>query len=1017
MYRNNGNLWVTDGQIRNYGEGSTFEWIIEQKESSHEEPVLELFNVADSNTEPYIWLHARQLKDEDGWVSYKITAKLNGEVIEERELKIDLYGQPDNLPTRLWADPQEYWVGVNEEIFIGYDNFGLANGEIPEGAAIRKEIWTGDLTNDNYHEWHEDGLHVWVDHDAVYNITLAIGFNNYTLTRDVRIVVGTTPFITTFQPYETIYSNVNEDCEDKWVAQLYLDNFVPYEGMQIEWNCEPVLAEGEKPIFNLYVDESRTWDDGRGVHIYYDELTGEGESRWIISATVNGETYSTEELVFNVVGLPENLPTMLDLPNEIHIGLHERYYFERYCINPGDGVIPENSEVSQDFWVDGELEKLDGFVWGENCDYFELVSGIDGKYFIDASLRIGNYRIYHRIWLYVGEPLYTEWYDNGDTLYAMAGTSHGIGAAYLQNYNPSYGQIHWGLEVLEGDNLCEVVIPEGGATWDDGRGLNLNFNNFTGEIGTLRYVLRVFTDSGFEEEHEYTYQVMEKPEGLPTELVNVEPVYYLKPGDSINFNIDEIGFGEGEVPENYWNYWFVDTNGINHEWYDNNITMYFNDPGRYWFTVNKHINNYMVTQYVTVEVEGYVDVQQAFDTLYAGVTGADQYACWGGKIALYSFKLMPDEEITWDIYKSSGDENVTAMLELTADDPFYANLECYNVGNETGSVVYTVTAESNKGYHYYYEFAFRVVDKPEDLPEELRVGTTEYVVPAGSEFLIHYSDFTVDYMPENAYFKIERTHELPFENYSFEDEEYGKVLYLNPTEEGEYTVTAQFCCGNYTLSQNITIRVVGSVQWRQAIDKVFVGIEETEPYWVGVAMLTGYTRADDETITWSNERTSGYEDLTLDFVIDGETDNQPLVHFYCSNIGNNKGEVTYTVTMHSTKGFSVSRDFNISIEDLPEGVPTELYVQNERYEIAVGDAENIYYRDFGLDADLPEGAYFFIDGANDLPANRYFDVDSDGTEYLHINPQSVGEGEYTLSAQMIYGNYIIETPITIVITE
>lgn len=87
------------------------------------------------------------------------------------------------------------------------------------------------------------------------------------------------------------------------------------------------------------------------------------------------------------------------------------------------------------------------------------------------------------------------------------------------------------------------------------------------------------------------------------------------------------------------------------------------------------------------------------------------------------------------------------------------------------------------------------------------------------------------------------------------------------------------------------------------------------------------------------------------------------------------------------------------------GETTRYMIENEHY--------RIYYNEFSTNGCMPEDAYFFIDGAAELPFERYYENTRDG-KCLFMVPV---EGEYTVYAKMIYSNYVITTPITLVVSK
>ena len=179
-------------------------------------------------------------------------------------------------------------------------------------------------------------------------------------------------------------------------------------------------------------------------------------------------------------------------------------------------------------------------------------------------------------------------------------------------------------------------------------------------------------------------------------------------------------------------------------------------------------------------------------------------------------------------------------------------------------------------------------------------------------------------------------------------------------------------------------------------------------------MLNEYNPAYGEELYWDVECVWRPDGVTVDMYLVEDPDKPGIVNFYVRNIDKSDEKITFCATLSTSAGFSAHRYFTFNIRQLNvEDLPTELYVGETTRYMTENEHYRIYYNEFSTNGCMPEDAYFFIDGASELPFERYYENTKDG-ECLFMVPV---EGEYTVYAKMIYSNYVITTPITLVVSK
>ena len=278
VYENGGNdVFIGVANVDNYElfTGETV-WTLERIDSECTSEAMLYFHEDGG----YVELYANTLDNcGTGVIRYNLTADLGGENVWSFPIQVMVDEMPENLPTAL-AMPEEPMVfTVGDSAEINYQDFGFAEGYVPEDAFVRSwliGIEDTDLWHCNEVSYDVQNMYINFFSAGEYVVEVTRTINNYAVKGELTIIVNEPEiFVEAYQAYNTLYLGADETGNaDTWVADAYLQNLWLEEGEAIEWSLEPIgLEDGAEPIMELYIEEGTEWDEGRGINIHYSSLT------------------------------------------------------------------------------------------------------------------------------------------------------------------------------------------------------------------------------------------------------------------------------------------------------------------------------------------------------------------------------------------------------------------------------------------------------------------------------------------------------------------------------------------------------------------------------------------------------------------------------------------------------------------------------------------------------------------------------------------------------------------------
>lgn len=998
----------------------------------------ELYFVVDGG---YVEIYAANLEGcGTGAIRYNLTADLGGENVRTFNIQVNVVGMPEGLPTAL-AIPEEPMVfTVGDSADISYQDFGFADGSEPEGAFVRSwltNIEGSDLMNNNYVEYNLRNLHIDFHTPGEYVVEVTRTINNYSVTGQFTIIVNEPETsVSAHQPYTTIYSGVSEtEGEDKWVAELYLENVELGEGESIEWSFEPIgLAEGDTPAVEIYVDNA--WDDNRGVNIHYSSLNGLGVSDWRVHATVGENTWSAD-LHFNVVELPGNLPTWIDAPHEICIQPNELYTFYRESIMPGDGEIPEGADVTYDIWLNDEIGGQPNFSWLDDGKNFCVSFGREGRYPFEVSLRIGNYRITRTIYFTVGDGISNDvcinYMEASNTLYLGRGDVW-FADIHLDNHVPAFdSEIEWELQYIghEGDCSAELYI---GDSWDMNIWANIHARQISDKPGIVYYrlVARIFGQEVAA--RDITVFVEALPEDMPTALNmgDIPTDVYLNVGDSYYFSTEGVEFADGNVPENALT--FYDAHALDQgidsqddfrfEYWNCGIDGFeigatFNNPGRYHFYVAKNIGNYCVTQEIRITV-GEIDMENVRLTNHVPSTTwfANSSYTWFGWWALENYLVFDGDYVEWKLERIT-DENSPEqpVAELLLADWWESrdgiNLHINDTGSATGSETYRISIWLNNEEIAADEFTVTVIERPDDLPTDIAIDSEAFVELGGSYTLTYDQLSPADVnIPEGMEpnWVLQGVENLP--NVHWHDDGFGFTAQFH--DNGTYEFAVAMRLGGHYVEKIVHI-IAGTginhdtfVNWYEGNGDTFYAIEGAD-HGIGVADLHNYYLREGDSIHWNVEVLEGSNLCNVSIPQSGTTDSYHIDLGFTDFTGET-GTLRYKLSVSTDAGFYDEHEFIYNVVETPADLPVELAYGPFNREVGVGEPCEFNVTQIGFgEGYVDENAWIY----------QYVelgDIRHEWDEEGRVVTMYFDEpGEYTFIAGANINNYKITEEVTITV--
>ncbi len=1006
--------------------GEEVAWTIDLIDSSNETPAAEVF-ISDlfENTRGANLMLAG-LSGEPGTVTYRITASVGGSVLTHDYVLV-VAERSDEMPTGITVPQTSYELNVGDTLTLYYSDIEFTGGQVPDGVEYSKEYWIPETGFGC--EWIEEGIVLTFDHDGRCVIDAAGRIGNFDFVQPITITVGTgipaDAEIAENQFFPVQYVNMDGV---NWVGDFELRDLQVLDGEELKWSIERIDG-GEYNPGNVVIDHNS--DDGlwAGLHMY--DFTGEtGSTTWRVTVESSLGYTISEEYVIEVVEKPETAPTDIAVPDEVvYLEVGETYYVNRSDYGFANGEVPEDAVVHFDV-MSGNLEDVTEVQWTEEGFHFSI--DVEGTYEYHVSGTINGMELFKTVYVIVGDGglanaalapdqvLHTAYYGADHDAY--------VGSFGIDGYRLLPGEAYeWSLELIsapEGNMPVTLLLSD---EYDDGNGINIHATGINDGTGTVTYRLHLKTDK-LALSTDITIDVVDLPETLPTELQIPASEYAFEVGDTFELLFEDISVANGEIPEGvrvdkeYWEFEAIS----GHEWTENGLRFTFETEGRYTGYAVVRIGNYTVRKPIAITVgdglagDAVFTWHQKYSKLYRNIDNVEYHIGW---FDIENYELPEGESFYWSLEQVEGPEIMGAHWEARNEDASHVWVYTGWFNGETGTAVYRLKVWAEGGFSYSVDFEIEVTDCPDGLPTEVIVPQTEYHFEIGDsyEFRNEVLELGEGTVPEDAYIIKEYwgLEEIPGAELIHETDAIdGDGWRITFDRNGRYQFDAVIKIESYTLTVPCTITVGTGysddtyVEWIQDLHIIYTDLPEFST-WIGCAYLNNYTVLNDEDVSWTLERVDGGEDALVELYYTHETGWVEEAHIRYTNI-QGTGSVTYRLTVNTEAGFTDSHEFTVTVEPLPDDLPTDIDVQTY-YEIGVGemfvfDANNASF----ADGTVPENAStrYHVNGG-DFDYFRSLET----FEWLDSGFQVSfdQEGRYVFGFGMQVGNYTLRKDIYIVV--
>ena len=955
-------------------EGEETSWDIQRIDANGGNPVEMFIGYQDSTFASIDYT----LGDEPGEATFEITMTAGeGEqaYIASETFTVTVEASvPEDFPTGIDAPFKKvYDIGVGVPLTFDASLIEFAEGEIPEGVKVWREIWTDDGDWGQVEaEDHGSDFTFTFNAAGRYFLKAAIGIDNnmYTQLIEVRVTDeegGIFSWIDRFQRFTTLYEDGEREAN---LGYLYVGGVTLKEGDDWEWSVEKT-SPGDAPVELIISNDD---PNGTGITCALTEGTGKAKFELHYSA-VDGLYEGTWEFSVEVLpGLPEGLPTGIVIPygprEELQVG--DTLVLDKKEIRFSNGAqAPVGAEVWRNFWH--SLWNWDEVELYESGSIEQYTFRAPGRYVMEAVIGIsGNYVLKSEIEIIVtdeDEPLFTAKKNQQFKVAYTTGEEEAwLGSVWLDNVDlrDDRDDWEWKVEKTSGDAPFEVVL------WDNYTdhatvGFVLNGEG----TGEATYTLSFSAANGlYEDSWDFTVQLKDTlPADFPQGItVDFGTKYERTVGGSVTLDTAQISFASGEDPEGQevWRDLWTDGGDweqVNEEWDETARTYTFNAAGRYFVKAVIGVANIHYEQLIDIRVTdetgsmiSSVDLLQRYTMLFE--TGEE----WTNLGYLYvgGLTLKEDEDWSWKVKQETpGDAPFELVFEEAA--PNGGNLSCQLTGG-TGEATYTLSLSAAGGlYQRTWYFTIEVVP---GLP----VIEDSVDMPYQPEYNIHVGDMlSFDREAINFGGEVPGGTEIwseiwqdvgNWDNVYLEEED--SVYSFTFNDVGRYVLTAAVGVGNYISRASIVINVRDGkenlfyAQQHQRYDVMYLDGSEGEN--LGSVWLNGVALKEDEHYHWDVVQTGG--DAGLVNVFDANSD-ENHIDLHCERMSGT-GSATYTVSYTAAGGlYADSWYFTIRVEAakpliFPTGITTPY---QDSYNLSVGEQKTFSKADLGFEGGASLGGY------------------------------------------------------------
>jgi hypothetical protein len=396
-----------------------------------------------------------------------------------------------------------------------------------------------------------------------------------------------------------------------FLSGIWMENARLLEGETSTWSIQAIEGDPDNTV-QLYIDN---WDDYR-ANIHYMEPTGEGEVVYRVSVSAGPYNASYDIAITTVMERPDSHPTAIAYAGQtaVTVPVGGQITFDLNDLDFAGGVVPEGIPVWKNFFIPGEF--YDNGLVADNGDLRTITFPWSGRFVVTAVIGYANMKLTKEIYVTVGTGinegfgLNTYHLSPAMTVYGGRGVDAFLGGISLQNARLFEGETStWSIQAIEGDPNNTVLLYIGN---QDNNIANIHYKEPTGE-GEVVY--RVSVSAGpYNASYDIAITtVLEKPDSFPTAIAYAGPTQVnLNLGDSYSFDLRDITFADGSVPEGKL-VWTEVNPPDDFNWNDlvriegDLITVTFPLAGDYQFHVAKGFENLDYTLDVLVTVHGDVE--------------------------------------------------------------------------------------------------------------------------------------------------------------------------------------------------------------------------------------------------------------------------------------------------------------------------------------------------------------------------------------------------------------------------
>ena len=1007
-----------------------------------------------------------------GRIVFAISVNLNdGEYTASREFSVDIEQLVDADMAKQLADMQTvYEVASGDDITFKYDGIqpDVAQDQLAQYADWQREYNVlGDGVE--YVTEDENGITFRFDHSGRYVLQARMYRYGISLFKDIYIYVDAENRTVSVSPNAFVLNTDGYAGQiDRYkLAEYSTENCYIAETDQITWSIDNedafiLIQNAENPGFvKLGLIDSTA--------------LAAGEYRVMVSLTIEDENGYTQawqdELTYTLhEEMPENLPSGIVLNDPDIIWNEEAGRYE-LRIDPGMGchfvndtiAFAENADTELAAYVDRSFN-----IWsieqdGEN--YVEWRDGevycafnVDAIYDIYASISYSSRSWSAPIRVIVGDGARSDMqlnvHMNFDTIYRNELTHDVFAHANLSGAERYARSLRWSIERADDQSDDGVSLNIRLDVYEDGLGAELRCEYTEDSTeGDVTYRLRAETADGLYSREElialHVYDSVPGEDSSKQFTITYpedKRTWHINVGDTITLNCSDIGYDEnGLLPQDgvpVWReFWLRDVENPayqnNVEWNDEeasaNVT--FNTAGRYSITAIIGFGSMSDRCNIDVVVgDGKFEDFQMDADLGRTYWLNSEFDTYAGSARINGRYLLDGDRVIWTLKRVSDDTNPAIVrIDGYEENRRTIQLGLGNTANaQAGEVIYQLSATVMNGSEVIYEtsreFSANFTDG--DLPEEyptaliLNSGVYEYHLTYDETaeqndnvLTLWRDDITFDKaLPEDmaASFWIEWNDGNGDINLLEENGEYFRFEF---NHSGRYILRVVGEAGNVMLHRNILVIVNDGIYgdtWLsmdQNIIMLYKAVEGSVRF--ASARVENMSVLDGEQITWQIEALGDNASDAPQVTYTINPQDVSSIDLWADQIANApQGEYQYQLRAVSPLAGETEANFDfwLIVEDqLPANLPTDISVPQTEYTLQAGDLlqlRNESILPVGGDAALryPDVNVRYTWNSENIWAQYHNNV---------LDVQIDEPGEYTITAEMHIGSYVLTKDIAI----